>query len=100
VNDNPDAIKRLLKAHVEGTLWINEKLSKTNNTNKNDNNSYNKLTDVVSAFNNGLINLTGKTHSMPLLDKEFSRLEFTIDPLSRSLIEIIKGAGEIDYVKI
>src|SRR5690606_15887741 len=57
LRDNPDVIKRLLEAHVDETLWINEKLLKSNDTEADENN----VSTLTSAFNQGLKNLTGKT---------------------------------------
>ena len=58
LNQNPDVIKKLLEAHVNETLWINNHLnSDKNNSTFNDKN----INLVVNAFNNGLKKMTGKT---------------------------------------
>ena len=51
LNQNPDVIKKLLEAHVNETLWINNHLnSDKNNSTFNEKN----INQVVNAFNNGL----------------------------------------------
>jgi NitT/TauT family transport system substrate-binding protein len=95
LRDNPDVIKKLLEAHVDETLWINEKITKTNNTNVDSNNE----SEIVSEFNNGLKNITGKTYPANQLGEAFSRIEFTLDPLPNSLIKIAEDASELGFIK-
>ncbi|MGI0000546.1 MAG: ABC transporter substrate-binding protein, partial [Nitrososphaeraceae archaeon] len=57
LNDNPEIIKKLLEAHIDETLWINQKLSKTNDTEIDDKN----IQELTVAFNEGLKEVTGKT---------------------------------------
>ena len=95
LRDNPDVIKKLLEAHVDETSWINEKLLQSNDTNTDKN----KLSVLTSAFNNGLKNLTGKSYPEIQLKEALSRIEFTTDPLSNSLLKIADDTEEFGYIK-
>ena len=95
LRDNPEVIKKLLEAHVDETLWINEKLIQSNNTNSDKN----KLSVLTSAFNNGLKNLTGKSYPEIQLNEALSRIEFTTDPLLNSLLKIADDTDEFGYIK-
>ena len=95
LRDNPDVIKRLLQAHVDETLWINEKLLQSNDTEADENN----VSTLTSAFNQGLKNLTGKTFPDVQLAEALSRIVFTTDPLSDSLLKIADDTDEFGYFK-
>jgi NitT/TauT family transport system substrate-binding protein len=95
LRDNPDVIKRLLQAHVDETLWINEKLLQSNDTNANES----QVITLTSAFNQGLKNLTDKTFPEIQLDEALSRIEFTTDPLSDSLLKIADNTYKFGYIK-
>ena len=95
LNQNPDVIKKLLEAHVNETLWINNHLnSDKNNPTFNDKN----ITQVVNAFNNGLKKITGKTISDDELKQAFSRMDFTYDPLKQSLYKIADDANSLGFI--
>jgi NitT/TauT family transport system substrate-binding protein len=85
----------LLEAHVDETEWINEKLLQSNGTDT----EINKVSTLVSAFNNGLKNLTGKSYSDTQLSEALSRIDFTTDPLSNSLSKIADDTHEFGYIK-
>ena len=95
LNQNPDVIKKLLEAHVNETLWINNHLnSDKNNSTFNDKN----INQVVNAFNNGLKKMTGKTISDDELKQAFSRMDFTYDPLKQSLYKIADDANSLGFI--
>jgi len=95
LNQNPDVIKKLLEAHVNETLWINNHLnSDKNNSTFNDKN----INQVVNAFNNGLKKMTGKTISDDELKQAFSRMDFTYDPLKQSLYKIANDANSLGFI--
>src|SRR3954453_1365586 len=95
LNQNPDVIKKLLEAHVNETLWINNHLnSDKNNSIFNDKN----INQVVNAFNNGLRKMTGKTISDDELKQAFSRMDFTYDPLKQSLYKIADDANSLGFI--
>ena len=95
LNQNPDVIKKLLEAHVNETLWINNHLnSDKNNSTFNDK----TINQVVNAFNNGLKKMTGKTISDDELKQSFSRMDFTYDPLKQSLYKIADDANSLGFI--
>ena len=96
LKDNPEIIKKLLEAHINETLWINQKLSKTNNTETDEKN----IQELTVAFNEGLKNITGKTYPEDQLKDALSRIEFTYDPLSASLNKIAEDANDLGYINL
>jgi NitT/TauT family transport system substrate-binding protein len=94
--ENPDIIRKLLEAHVEEISWINQQLSNTNNTNVDG--KYES--EIVSAFNNELKNITGKTFPDNQLAAALSKIEFTTDPLPQSLYRIIKETQDLGLIKM
>ena len=93
---NPEIIKKLLEAHVNETLWINQKLSKTNNTETDEKN----IQELAVAFNEGLKKITGKTYPENQIKDALSRIEFTYDPLSSSLNKIAEDANDLGYINL
>jgi NitT/TauT family transport system substrate-binding protein len=70
LNQNPEIIKKLLEAHVNETLWINQNKSK-----------------AINEFNVELKKLTGKTIANDVLIKALTQLEFTYDPIKKSFFK-------------
>src|SRR5215216_2268299 len=81
LNKNPQIIKQFLEAHVNQTNWINDNKEK-----------------AIEAFNIALKNLTGKTIPEAELRDAFSRLEFTYDPLKKSLFEQANNAYDQGFL--
>ena len=96
LKDNPEIIKKLLEAHVNETLWINQKLSKTNDTEIDEKNIH----ELTVAFNEGLKKITGKTYPEGQIKDALTRIEFTYDPLSASLNKIPKDANDLGYINL
>ena len=96
LRDNPGIIKKLLEAHVDETLWINQKLSKTNDTEVDEKN----IDELTVAFNEGLKKITGKVYPQDQLKDALSRTEFTYDPLSASLNKIAADASDLGYINL
>jgi NitT/TauT family transport system substrate-binding protein len=97
LNQNPDVIKKLLEAHVNETLWINNHLNQTTNSpiqSVNDS----KIMQVVNSFNNGLKQITGKTIPTDELKDAFTRIDFTYDPLKQSLYKIADDANNLGFI--
>ena len=97
LKENPDVIKKLLEAHVNETLWINNHLNEISNNTSNENNS--KILQVVNAFNNGLKQITGKTIPNDELREAFTRMDFTYDPLKQSLYKIADDANGLGFIR-
>ncbi len=96
LEDNPEIIKKLLDAHINETIWINEKLSKTNDTEINEKN----IQELTAAFNEGLKKITGKAYPEDQLRDALSRIEFTYDPLLTSLNQIAEDANDLGYINL
>jgi NitT/TauT family transport system substrate-binding protein len=82
LNENPDIIKRLLQAHIDKTIWINE----------------NNEQQVITAFNGALKKITGKTIPDDEIKDALTRLEFTYDPIKESLLKMADNAYELGYL--
>jgi NitT/TauT family transport system substrate-binding protein len=68
LTEHPDAVRRLLEAHVETTAWINA-----------------NATDAKTTVNTALEKLTQKALPGPVLDRAFAELTITNDPVAASL---------------
>jgi NitT/TauT family transport system substrate-binding protein len=93
--ENPEVIKKFLEAHVNETSWINERLLDIN-LNVDTNNK----SKIISAFNSGLENITGKTYPYQQLTDALSEIEFTTNPLPNSLIKIVKDKQGLGLIKL
>jgi NitT/TauT family transport system substrate-binding protein len=82
LNENPDIIERLLMAHIDKTIWINE----------------NKEQQAIAAFNGALKKITGKTIPDDEIRDALTRLEFTYDPIKESLLRMADNAYELGYL--
>jgi NitT/TauT family transport system substrate-binding protein len=82
LNENPDIIERLLMAHIDKTIWINE----------------NKEQQAIAAFNGALKKITGKTIPDAEIRDALTRLEFTYDPIKESLLKMADNAYELGYL--
>lgn len=81
LQNNPETIRKLLQAHVDETLWINENPE-----------------EAMKAFNAQLEELTRKTIPEDELESGFSRMELTWDPLRESLSQSAEDAFEIGFL--
>src|SRR5215204_4326737 len=80
LKNNPEIIKQLLVGHLEETDWIN------NNREK-----------ATQNLNIALKKITGKTIPEDELIDAFSRLDFTYDPMSESLLRQADNAYDLGY---
>ena len=81
LKNNPDVIEKLLAAHVNETIWMN---------NHKDN--------AIKAFNTELKKLTGKTIAEDELRQAWSRMDFTYDPLKISLFRSANNAYDLGFL--
>ena len=79
---NPEIIKKLLEAHVDETLKIN-----------------NDTAAAAKEFNTQLKKLTGQEISENVLDKAFSNLELTYDPLKLTLFKSANDAYDLGFIE-
>jgi NitT/TauT family transport system substrate-binding protein len=82
LRDNPDVIKKLLEAHVDETIWIK------NNT-----------VEAVAEFNTQLNKITGQKIDPEVLNKAYSNLEVTYDPLKLSLYKSANDAYDLGFIE-
>ena len=82
LRENPEIIKKLLEAHVDETLWIN------NNT-----------AQAAKEFNTQLKKITGQEISENVLNKAYSNLEITYDPLKLTLFKSANDAYDLGFIE-
>ncbi|WP_179946322.1 ABC transporter substrate-binding protein [Candidatus Nitrosocosmicus hydrocola] len=82
LRDNPDVIKKLLEAHVDETLWIN------NNT-----------AEAAGEFNTQLDRITGQQIDPQVLSNAYSNLEITYDPLKLTLYKSANDAYDLGFIE-
>ncbi len=78
---NPDVIKKLLAAHVDETIWINEHKE-----------------EALNVLNAEIEKLTGQTIPEDQLKDAFTRLEITYDPVRESLIKSADDAFDLGFL--
>jgi NitT/TauT family transport system substrate-binding protein len=81
VKGNPETINKLLKLHINETVWINSHKDQ-----------------AIQAFNSGLKKLTGRTIPEDELRQAWSRIEFTYDPIKRSLLKLASDAYDLGFL--
>jgi NitT/TauT family transport system substrate-binding protein len=81
LRDNPELVKKWLRAHVEVTDWING-----------------HLPEAKKSLNQQLQTETGKALPADVLDEAFGRLQVTYDPLRASLFTAAKSAFDAGFL--
>jgi NitT/TauT family transport system substrate-binding protein len=81
LKNNPDVVRKLLAAHVNETLWIN-----------------NHKDEAMKAFNTQTKKLTGKSIAEDELKQAFARIDFTYDPLKLSLFHSANNAYDLGFL--
>jgi NitT/TauT family transport system substrate-binding protein len=81
LQQNPDVIKKLLAAHVNETIWVNDHRQ-----------------EAIKAFNIELKKLTGQTIKEDELQQAWSRIEFTYDPIKFSLFKSANDAYNLGFL--
>ena len=81
LKNHPDIIKKLLQAHVDETLQIN-----------------NNKEDGLRIFNDQIEKITGKTIPEDELYQAFARLQITYDPIKESLYKSADDAFNIGFL--
>jgi NitT/TauT family transport system substrate-binding protein len=99
LQNNPEVIKRLIEAHVDETVWINETLRNTgsgpNVTSMNIENQNSGINTFIQSFNTGLERITGNTIPEDELRYALQSIEFTYDPIMHSLVSMANHAYEL-----
>ncbi|MGH9965507.1 MAG: ABC transporter substrate-binding protein [Nitrososphaeraceae archaeon] len=115
LKNNPEIVKRLISAHVDETLWINNSLknlqrdvsvSSGNNENNETNENRNEDDDnndgveaFIHAYNDGLKRITGSTIPENELKEALKRLKFTYDPIKQSLFSMTDHAYDLGLIE-
>ena len=81
LQNNPELVKKWIRAHVELTDWIN-----------------NHLPEAKKALNQQIQAETGKALPPAELDEAFARLQVTYDPLRPSLLRAAKSAFDAGFL--
>ncbi len=81
LHDNPELVKRWIRAHVELTDWING-----------------HLPEAKKALNQQIQSETSKALPPVELDEAFARLQVTYDPLRPSLLTAAKSAFDAGFL--
>ena len=81
LKNNPDVVRKLLAAHVNETLWIN-----------------NHKDEAMKAFNTQTKKLTGTSIAEDELIQAFARIDFTYDPLKLSLFQSANNAYDLGFL--
>ena len=82
LRDNPEIIKKLLEAHVDETLKIN-----------------NDTAAAAKEFNSQLNKITGQEISEAVLNEAYSNLELTYDPLKLTLFKSANDAYDLGFIE-
>lgn len=109
LKNNPETIKKLINAHIDETIWINDTLQNMRNGNVNEasGNKENQSNDdldnggveaFIHSFNDGLKRITGNTVPEDELSDALRRLEFTYDPIEQSLFRMADDAYDLGLI--
>ncbi|MGH9994115.1 MAG: ABC transporter substrate-binding protein [Nitrososphaeraceae archaeon] len=109
LKNNPETIKKLINAHIDETIWINDTLQNLRNGNVNgasgnrENQSNDDLDNggveaFIHSFNDGLKRITGNTFPEDELSDALRRLEFTYDPIEQSLFRMADDAYDLGLI--
>jgi NitT/TauT family transport system substrate-binding protein len=109
LKNNPETIKKLINAHINETIWINDTLQNLRNGNVNgaSGNKENQSNDdldnggveaFIHSFNDGLKRITGYTVPEDELSDALRRLEFTYEPMEQSLFRMADDAYDLGLI--
>ena len=109
LKNNPETIKKLINAHIDETIWINDTLQNLRDGNVNgasgnkENQSNDELDNggveaFIHSFNDGLKRITGNTVPEDELSDALRRLEFTYDPMEQSLFRMADDAYDLGLI--
>ncbi len=111
LKNNPEMVKKLISAHVEETIRINNSLKNLLDDSSaglgNENNQTKNRNEVddaagvkifIHAFNDGLKRITGETIPENELRDALKKLEFTYDPIKQSLFSMAEDAYDLGLI--
>ncbi|MGH9986312.1 MAG: hypothetical protein ACRD8W_20410, partial [Nitrososphaeraceae archaeon] len=103
---------KLISAHVDETIWINDTLKNLRNDisggsgnednqtkeDRNDDEDDSGIEAFINAFNDGLKRITGSTVPEDELRDALKRVEFTYDPIKQSLFSMADDAYDLGLI--
>jgi NitT/TauT family transport system substrate-binding protein len=109
LKDNPETIRKLINAHIDETIWINDTLQNIRNDDVNGASGYKEnesnadlenggVEAFIHSFNDGLKRITGNTVPEDELSDALQRLEFTYDPIEQSLFRMADDAYDLGLI--
>ena len=109
LKNNPETIRKLINAHIDETIWINDTLQNIRNDNVNGASGYKEnesnadlenagVEAFIHSFNDGLKRITGNTVPEDELSDALQRLEFTYDPIEQSLFRMADDAYDLGLI--
>ncbi len=81
IENNPESVKRLVEAHVDKTLWINEHKE-----------------EAISLFNNEITKILRVGFDEGDLTMSLTRMQFTYDPLEETVVEVADQAYGLGFL--
>jgi NitT/TauT family transport system substrate-binding protein len=109
LKNNPETIRKLINAHIDETIWINDTLQNIRNDDVNGASWYKEnesnadfenggVEAFIHSFNDGLKRITGNTVPEDELSDALQRLEFTYDPIEQSLFRMADDAYDLGLI--
>ena len=109
LKNNPETIRKLINAHIDETIWINDTLQNIRNDDVNGASEYKEnesnadlenggVEAFIHSFNDGLKRITGNTVPEDELSDALQRLEFTYDPIEQSLFRMADDAYDLGLI--
>jgi sulfonate transport system substrate-binding protein len=109
LKNNPETIRKLINAHIDETIWINDTLQNIRNDDVNGASGYKEnesnadlenggIEAFIYSFNDGLKRITGNTVPEDELSDALQRLEFTYDPIEQSLFRMADDAYDLGLI--
>lgn len=109
LKNNPETIRKLINAHIDETIWINDTLQNIRNNDVNGASGYKEnesnadlenagVEAFIHSFNDGLKRITGNTVPEDELSDALQRLEFTYDPIEQSLFRMADDAYDLGLI--
>ncbi|MFZ1877664.1 MAG: ABC transporter substrate-binding protein [Nitrososphaeraceae archaeon] len=109
LKNNPETIRKLINAHIDETIWINNTLQNIRNDDVNGASGYKEnesnadlenggVEAFIHSFNDGLKRITGNTVPEDELSDALQRLEFTYDPIEQSLFRMADDAYDLGLI--
>ncbi len=83
IENNPQSVKRLVEAHVDKTLWINEHRE-----------------EAIAAFNEEIVKILRTEFDQGDLAISLTRMELTYDPLEETVVEAAEQAYGLGFLDV